>query len=103
MGPHVEFRCRRGAVDALSPERALLEPATSTYSETHAVHVYNVYTHRYNVYTHRHLPSTEAYPDALNASDRNLAEGQPVAVASRETYAPEVIAERHTRMIRAMQ
>jgi hypothetical protein len=58
--------CRGGPIDALSPERALLEPATSTYSETHAVHVYNVYTHRYNVYTHRHLPSTDRHIRTLS-------------------------------------
>jgi len=72
----VEFRCCGVRIDALSPERARVELATSTYGEPRAVHLCNAYTLSLAV-------GDPAYRDALNASDLNLADGQPVAFVGR--------------------
>ena len=75
-GPMVEFRCCGVRIDALSPERARVELATSTYGEPRAVHLCNAYTLSLAI-------GDPAYRDALNASDLNLADGQPVAFVGR--------------------
>lgn len=63
-------------INALSPERARAELATSTYGEPRAVHLCNAYTLSLAI-------DNAAYREALNASDLNLADGQPVAFVGR--------------------
>ena len=75
-GPIVEFSCCGVRIDALSPELARAELSTSTYGEPRAVHLCNAYTLSLAL-------KDPAYRDALNASDLNLADGQPVAFVGR--------------------
>lgn len=72
----MEFWCCGVRIDALSPQRARLELATSTYGEPRSVHLCNAYTLSLAV-------GDATYRDALNASDLNLADGQPVAFVGR--------------------
>lgn len=75
-GPNVEFRCCGVRIDALSPERARTELAASRYGEPRAVHLCNAYTLSLAL-------KDPGYRDRLNASDLNLADGQPVAFVGR--------------------